>query len=220
MIAGRSPLAWITLASVFLSGLAVDLISKSWAFENVLGSPVVLDRDAILAGDDPLRAFPPHQREDCVVLPWGLLDFDLVLNYGAVFGIGQHARGLFIVFTIIAVIVATSIFAFKTTARSRWVHAGIGLILAGGIGNLYDRIMFGAVRDFIHMFPGWDLPFGFEWPGGGSGLFPWVYNVADVLLLAGMVILFLGFGGESTPSPGSSSDHADGGLDVDEQGQG
>ena len=220
LLAWRSPPAWCILVLVFAAGLALDLASKSWAFANVLDQPILLDREAILAGEDPLVGLPPHQRNDYVVLPWGLLDFDLVLNYGAVFGIGQHARGLFVAFTIIAVCVATFIFAFKTRATSHWTHVGIALILAGGIGNLYDRIMIGAVRDFIHMLPGWNLPFGFEWPSGGSGVFPWVYNIADVLLLLGMGILFLRFNDEADTRKPSAADHPDGGLDVDQQCQG
>jgi signal peptidase II len=68
-------------------------------------------------------------------------------------------------------------------------HIAIGLILAGGLGNLYDRMVFGAVRDFLHMLPGWELPNGWMWPGNTtSEVFPWVFNVADVLLLAGMAL--------------------------------
>ena len=65
------------------------------------------------------------------------------------------------------------------------------MILAGGMGNLYDRIAFSVVRDFLHMFPGGKLPFDWHWPGGSTELFPWVFNVADLLLLVGMTLLLL-----------------------------
>jgi lipoprotein signal peptidase len=211
MPAWRSPVAWLTLLVVFVGGLTLDLWSKDWAFRSVGPVPVELDRDIILAN----AGWKPPYHESMEVLPWGLLDFDLVLNHGAVFGIGQQQRMIFITFTIVAVIVATLIFAFWTLASSHAAHVGIGLILAGGLGNLYDRIAFGAVRDFMHMVPGWDLPFGWAWPRGGSGLFPWVFNGADVLLLVGMAILIL----RSSREP-SATDHSDGGLDVDQQADG
>jgi len=194
-------------------GLSLDLWSKSWAFENVAGMPVELDRAEIIA--NPNWAPPWH--EGVQALPFGLLDFDLVLNHGAVFGIGQQSRSIFVVFTVIAVVVATAVFAFWTRAQSHWVHIGIGLILAGGLGNLYDRLMFGAVRDFLHLAPGWNLPFDWHWPNGSSGVFPWVFNVADVLLLTGMAILILRSGSqaeETASKEKSEVDHAQDGVDV------
>ena len=216
--AWRSPLAWATLVLVAFSGLALDLWSKGWAFENVAPYPVVLDREEVLANPD----WRPPAHEGVVVLPFGLLDFDLVLNHGAVFGIGQQQRALLITFTLVAVLVATFIFSFWTRSRSHWVHVGIGLILAGGIGNLYDRIMFGAVRDFLHMTPEWNLPFSWHWPNGSTELFPWVFNVADVLLLVGMGILIIRSGRDVTPAKGaeSTTDHADRGGDVQKQVEG
>lgn len=211
--AWRSPVAWATLLGVFILGLVVDLYSKSWAFRNVASEPVVLDREEILGNP----GWRPPWHEGVEVLPFGLLDLDLVLNHGAVFGIGQDSRSVFIVFTCIAVVVAVSIFAFWTRARSHWAHIGIGLILAGGIGNLYDRIMFGAVRDFLHLFPGWDLPFGWSWPRGGTGLFPWVFNGADVFLLVGMAILVLRGGGEPAGRGSASGGDADRGVDVEQE---
>lgn len=186
--AWRSPLAWCTLGGVFAVGLAFDLWSKYWAFREIAAYPVDLERERIL--DDPSFFVPHHAR--VTALPWDLLDFRLVLNHGAVFGIGQQRRELFIVFTVLATIVAIAFFARGTRVRMRAAHVAIGLILAGGIGNLYDRIVYGAVRDFLHMLPGWALPNGWRWPGNStSDVFPWVFNVADVMLLAGMALFIL-----------------------------
>lgn len=184
----RSPASWARLIGVFAGGLLVDLWSKAWAFEHVAGYPVELTRDRVL--DDPSFSVPHHAR--VTVLPWDLLDFRLVLNYGAVFGIGQHRRELFIAFTVLATTAAVLLFARGTRARMRASHVAIGLILAGGLGNLYDRMVYGAVRDFLHMLPNWELPNGWMWPGNSTpDVFPWVFNVADVLLLAGMALFVL-----------------------------
>ncbi len=211
--AWRSPVAWLTLVLVFGSGLLLDLWSKDWAFRSVGPEPVVLEREVILTDPD----WKPPYHESLVVLPFGLLDFDLVLNHGAVFGIGQQSRLIFIAFTVIAVIVALLIFAFWTRAASHSAHVGIALILAGGLGNLYDRVLFGAVRDFMHLAPGWDLPFGWSWPRGGTGVFPWVFNGADVLLLTGMAILILRSGSAPDGGESSASDEVDSDLDIDQQ---
>jgi signal peptidase II len=70
-------------------------------------------------------------------------------------------------------------------------HVGLALVLAGGIGNMVDRVSVGAVRDFLHLFPRRELPFGLRWPGGSDEWFPWVFNVADMELIAGMCLLML-----------------------------
>ena len=65
------------------------------------------------------------------------------------------------------------------------------LVLAGGLGNMVDRVSVGAVRDFLHLFPRRELPFGLHWPGGSNEWFPWVFNVADMELIAGMALLMI-----------------------------
>ena len=184
--ARRSVLAWTTLLLVLVTGLWLDLASKSWSFAVVAGEPVQLEYDEIVAG-----AFTIPWHEGQRVLPSDLLDFHLVLNRGAVFGIGQGRRAIFVGFTLIAVGVAVAVFGWWTQARSHLAHVAIGLILAGGLGNLYDRVVIGAVRDFLHMMPRWELPLGLAWPGGTTEVFPWVFNVADVLLLLGMTLLLI-----------------------------
>jgi signal peptidase II len=189
--ASRSRASWLTLALVVLVALAFDLGFKAWSFATVAGRPVILDRDDLLANPN---ANPVPFHDSITVFPWRLLDLHLVVNRGAVFGIGPHQRGFLVAFTIIALAAAMYLFAFKTRRGQTLAHLAIGLIIAGGFGNLYDRIRFGVVRDFLHMLPDWRLPFGLRYPvflGGGSEVFPWVFNLADMMLLAGMSLLLL-----------------------------
>lgn len=189
--AWRSVRAWSTLLAVVAIALLLDLGMKTWSFATVAGKPVILDREMLLAdpSDDPI---PYH--EGIRVLPWRLLDLHLVLNRGAVFGIGPDRRGFLVAFTILALAAATYLFAFRTTRKQTLAHIAIGLVVAGGVGNLYDRIIYSRVRDFLHMLPDWHLPFGWRYPaflGGGDEVFPWVFNLADVMLLTGMGLLLL-----------------------------
>jgi len=172
--AWRSPLAWVVLIIVCATGVFADLGLKAWAFHNVAPDPVVLEHD---------EHIPTHQP---VVIIRRLLNLHLVKNEGAVFGIGANQRMFFIAFTIAALVSAVAVFGRWTKANATIAHIAIGLIIAGGLGNLYDRLHFGFVRDFLHMLPGWSLPFGLNWPGGNSEVFPWVFNIADVMLLFGM----------------------------------
>ncbi len=185
--AWRSSRAWATLLIVAVLGVALDLWTKWLAFQRIAGRPVIVDRERVLAGG--LRDIvPPH--EPVQVVPYAL-DLTLVLNPGAVFGVGPGRRWFFIVFTMLAMSFGVWIFATWTHARARWAHIGIGLVLAGGLGNLYDRLRFGCVRDFLRPLPDVHLPFGLSWPGGATDIWPWVSNVADALLLIGIGILII-----------------------------
>jgi signal peptidase II len=186
----RWPSAWARLLIVLALGLTADLTTKYLAFEHVADEPVRVNRQALL--DDPYLLPPAH--EGLHVLPLNLLDLRLVWNRGAVFGIGANRRIFFIAFTVAALAAGLVVFGRFTTRSQHLAHVALGLILAGGLGNLYDRITYGVVRDFLHMFPGWHLPFGWHYPqflGGGNEIFPWVFNVADAMLLTGMGLLML-----------------------------
>ncbi|MSR41189.1 MAG: signal peptidase II [Phycisphaerales bacterium] len=187
--AWKSAAAWYRLLVILVAVVLLDLATKAWAFHAVAMAPIELDRETVL--HDPHYQLPYHPGVDA--LPWGLLDFRLVLNHGAVFGIGQGSRLTFICFTIAATSAALLLFARGTRASMRLAHCAVALILAGGLGNLFDRMQYGAVRDFLHLLPGWNLPFGWQWPGcATSEVFPWIFNVADMSLLAGMALFIWG----------------------------
>jgi len=174
---------------VTLIGLAGDLWSKSYAFANIADAPVLVTRQDVLAITDPSRLGQLIPRHEPVNAVPGVLDFTLVLNPGAVFGMGSGKRWFFVSFTIVAMGVCLWMFGWWTTARDRAAHVSFGLVLAGGLGNLYDRLQFACVRDFIHPLPGLHLPFGLAWPGGEREVWPYVSNVADAYLIVGIAAL-------------------------------
>lgn len=118
-----------------------------------------------------------------------------ILNHGALFGIGgRNDRGddgnhLFTFISLLAAAVIAFWANRPVPAADRFLIITLGLILAGTLGNLYDRVVFGGVRDFLHFFNlTWPftsihLPFGLDdWP---------VFNVADCCLVCGAGLLVL-----------------------------
>jgi lipoprotein signal peptidase len=179
-------------------GLLADLSSKYIAFNNIAETPVRLDREQVLSVTNPSLLIPSHA--PVVVVP-NILNFTLVANPGAVFGVGAGKRLVFVAFTFVALAFGLVLFAKWTHSRDALSHAGVGLLVAGGIGNLYDRIVYGCVRDFIHPLPGVKLPFGWSLPNGSSEVWPYVSNIADLWLIFAIGILLFRVFFPANPSP-------------------
>ena len=190
--AWRSAWAWAFLLGTLALTLGVDLLSKEFAFRYVAGAEVVVDRQRVLdisRNEDP-RAIsqliiPAHKPR--VVVP-ELLHFTLVINPGAVFGIGPGHRMFFMAFTLVALAFGVFMFANWTSPRDFGAHFAIGLLIGGGLGNLYDRLFKACVRDFIHPLPGWKWPNGWKL-FGDPAIWPYVSNLADLFLLIGILML-------------------------------
>jgi signal peptidase II len=193
--------AWVLLLATVAAGLVSDLASKWAAFRFIADVPARVERSAVLASDRLSELLPPH---DPVVIVPRVLNLTLVLNPGAVFGMGAGQRWLFIGFTAFAVFFALWVFLRWTTARDRVAHAALGLLLAGGLGNLYDRLVFGCVRDFLHPLPGVRLPMGLKWPNGSDEVWPYVSNIADLWLIIGIAALLV-FSWRKPPEPAAAA---------------
>ncbi len=181
--------------------VVLDLASKSAAYRLVPDAPVVLvhpddyethrvangDAVKIVASDRP-QDIP--QASEGRELIHGILHLRLTTNTGAVFGIGKGVQWLFTIVSIAAIAIIGHVF-WHSRRGSIVLHICLGLILAGALGNLYDRVTFNAVRDFIYLFPGVHLPFGLHWPSGESRLYPWIFNVADMSLVVGVTLVLL-----------------------------
>jgi lipoprotein signal peptidase len=103
------------------------------------------------------------------------------VNRGALFGIGNGDNGWYanLVFAVVSLVAAIAIMVWSTRrslVRDAWLSTALGLILGGTLGNLYDRVVFLGVRDFLH----WHG--GFDWP---------VFNIADCCLVVGASLLLL-----------------------------
>ena len=165
---GRIPASrYVVFGLLAVGGLAADLFSKHLVFER-LGAPGQ-GTDWLLDGPVKFRLFT-------------------TFNHGALWGIGQGWTGLFALLSLVAAAGVLYWLFVVGAARSWWLTVALALVMAGTLGNLWDRSgMHGyrlddgrpiyAVRDFLH------FKFGsFDWA---------IFNVADICLVAGAIMLGL-----------------------------
>ncbi len=113
-------------------GTAFDLVTKSIVFSRI---------------GPPGPGARPH-----VVIP-RILELHTSENTGALWGFGASLPGSSMIFAGLSVVAAVVIFYYLFilgAAASRVLTIALGLIMAGAMGNCYDRLWFGYVRDFVH----------------------------------------------------------------------
>ena len=79
------------------------------------------------------------------------------------------------VFSAIAGLIVVGLSIWLWRAENRWLAGAIGLIIGGAVGNIVDRLRFGAVADFLYFHVG-----EFYWPA---------FNLADSAITIGVAIL-------------------------------
>jgi len=161
---------FLVLAAV---GCTLDLATKSWIF-NKFGTEAA-------AGPDPIVLIP------------GVFGLTTNLNEGALFGVGQGKSLIFAALSIVAAIGVLIWLTVGGAGRDRWLTVALALIMAGILGNLYDRLgLHGlkwqwpdpregqpvyAVRDWLHF---QIKAINFNWP---------IFNFADSFLDIGAAML-------------------------------
>lgn len=104
-----------------------------------------------------------------VVRAWNTgVSFSMFNNYG---NIGAY------ILSAVAIAVVIALFVWLRTEKSKLVQAALGMIMGGALGNVIDRLRFGAVFDFLDVHVGEN-----HWPA---------FNVADsfICIGAGLIIL-------------------------------
>ena len=112
---------------------------------------------------------------DFYVFPF--LNFNLVWNTGIGFGLISLETNIFYhILTLIIAAVNIVLIFFIIKSKGIYVYL-LALIIGGSLGNLFDRIYYYAVPDFIDFHIG-----NFHW---------FVFNVADIFITVGIIGLML-----------------------------
>ena len=152
---------------------------KITAFATIIPSVLVLD---LISKNWALATLGGGNRTEIF---GGFVPLTLAYNRGAAFGIslGDDSRWFFIPITILALILLLGL--LKQAARRDWLRlVSISMVVAGALGNLYDRVRWDrGVVDFIGPI---DLGI-MDWP---------IFNVADMSITCGAVLLAISFWGE------------------------
>jgi signal peptidase II len=160
---------YVVFSSIALLGCIADLATKAWVFS------------------------VPALRNGEILWLWpGHVGVQLSRNMGALFGMGQGKVWLFAVLGIVAMFaIPIWLFVFRV-ARDAWLTVALGMIMAGVLGNLFDRLGLSgeqwpavgsseavhAVRDWVL----WQANDRWRWPN---------FNIADSMLVVGAGILLV-----------------------------
>ena len=115
------------------------------------------------------------------------LNFRMAWNEGVNFGLFANSAVLMRwILILVALGISTWVWIWMRNGRhSRISLIAAGLLIGGAVGNVIDRLLYGAVADFLNMSCcGFENPFSF--------------NLADVAIFAGALGL-VAFGGQKTP---------------------
>lgn len=148
---------WLLFWSIAIGGATFDLVTKSLIFGR----------------------FPLHSRHTVIA---DILEIQPSRNTGALWGLGSslpHSGLFFAVLSIVAALAIVYYLFIRGAARDWAITAALGLIMAGAIGNCFDRLTLGYVRDFAYFHVD---AINFKCA---------IFNFADNMLVIGAVALML-----------------------------
>jgi signal peptidase II len=170
----RGPWFFWGLPVIFVV-FVLDQVSKWWIVEHVFRPERIPAArpffDWLFQKGDVISAAPVH------VYDW--LNLSMVWNYGVSFGmLGGQGPSVPVFLTIFACCMVVVLLVWLYVVKSGLTAVGLSLAVAGAVGNnLFDRVRFGAVIDFVDCHIG-----DYHWPS---------FNVADVAIVVGMGLIIL-----------------------------
>ena len=145
----------LLITSIVFLSIALDQISKIWVrnnFESYIENSIIGDVFTLIK----------------------------VENTGAFLGMGSELsetlRILLLIVLPIIVLISITIYTYIDKTLDKISIIGFSLIIGGGIGNIFDRIVYGSVTDFFY------LDFGSIFKTG-------IFNIADMFVTTGMILI-------------------------------
>ena len=196
-----SLIIYLVVAGAIVSS---DLWTKQWVFEKAATTVEKVN------GRPESRPGPPGEYNPWELWP-GKLAFECTINVGAFNGWFGNLPWLLLGVSVIAVLVTLAI-AVVPQSNSGLMVTSLGLLAGGALGNLYDRVVFGGVRDFIKVYHG-----EWVWPN---------FNVADSAICTGVGLLLIrellmarkakaeGAPGDDSPTEPEKSNPTEAGAEV------
>jgi len=167
---------WTVFLIVAALSLIADQATKIWARGSLPVVPLRSGGATCIVPDDIVsHTCQGHP----VTVIGGFWDWRLSMNPGSAFGLfsGQTSARIFLSVVGIAAVFGMLWMLRKARPDQRILHWALALVAGGAVGNLIDRIYYGVVTDFVL----WKYS-THEWP---------VFNVADVVLVIGVGLMFI-----------------------------
>lgn len=130
-----------------------DQMTKLWIVHDVMAPPKVIEVTSFFN----------------IVMVW---------NRGASFGLfGTESPSTQYMLVGVAAVICLVLLLWLRKAKTAWLAVGLGAVIGGAIGNVIDRLRYGAVADFLDFHAA-----GYHWPA---------FNVADMAITVGVAMLLL-----------------------------
>ena len=126
-----------------------------------------------------LRFIDPYGPHHPILIPPDFFSLVHVTNSGAAFGSFRNNNGFFIALSCFALVVVT-VLLLRKEPRDPWRRVALGLLLAGVLGNLTDRLLHGHVIDFLLF--NLHIRFADPWPA---------FNVADSCICIAVICFMI-----------------------------
>lgn len=163
---------YLSFVLLFILALALDQGTKVWARHNLKpdGYPQSLGRRETVV---PVKT-----------VVQGYFDLRYSENPGSAFGLFRNMQGARTGLLLVGLLClgVIGLWLYRLPGATPWLSGKLGLLAGGAIGNIYDRLMFSRVTDFIvWKYTGKDgIPH--EWP---------TFNIADAALVIGVIAILI-----------------------------
>ena len=160
-----------------LAGFVLDQLSKWYVTEHIVREIVQKPNELPLSFFEWLTS--SYERFTFMSLEvWPFFNIVMVWNQGVSFGLlssDSAITAIALSLLSLAITVIFTIWLFRSTSRFQCI--AIALVISGAIGNVIDRVRFGAVIDFLDVHIA-----GYHWPA---------FNVADSAISIGVFLLII-----------------------------